>query len=190
MVTIQVGWVNPDAGQQGPAVRSSRVILESDYVPRSSSPIPGRLEVQGGLILVRMKLEAALRELITGDGLSKLRWLLQSEWQPQLQLEQINRLRKAGCNCANPLVGSRDDGRLRCRLCNIEEIDSGSAGEPGSRTPDGQPPAPQPRATEEMLPTTGTSKESNSGPAAETGAGQQGPSGGTDPEPRSEGGPG
>ena len=132
MIHVLVGWEDADAGQRGPAVRAARVIQEADY---------GR-QVQGGLVLVRMKLEAALRELITGDGLSKLRWLLTQDWQPSA----------AVADASEPNLADRAGPGLD----RHGEVGPGSA-----------------RQAESLA----SAQNSQS-------------AGGTDPEPRSEGGPG
>jgi len=131
MVHILVGWVDSDAGQQGPAVRSARVIQESDY---------GR-QVQGGIVLVRMKLEAALRELITGDGISKLRWLLQSEWQPSVETPVSGPAAESAlAGSTKPIeaevtrsvvTGSTIGSPAQAAEPASPAQDSGSAGEPG-----------------------------------------------------------
>lgn len=139
-VRVLIAWVDPATGAAGPGVGVGKAIQESDYSRR----------VDGGVVLVRMKLEQVVKEMISGDGVAKLRWLLQHEWQPP--------------------------------------VSSGSAGEPVSRTPDDQPPAPESRAVEETLPATG--EPSVPGPRAATTGVSEGQSGEQNPEERSEGGPG
>lgn len=82
MVRIEVQWFDLETYEQGPGASSRRVLRASNL----RRPQDRAGASYGALLLVRREMERAMRELMSPDGLAKLRVLLEDEWQPSALL--------------------------------------------------------------------------------------------------------